>query len=99
METLRFADPATTVSYPLPVRGNAQWIASDAGTLWTLRLPSIPAGSIGKPVSTMVHPGEEPTASSMCTNMPQHRAASAGSAYSPNHTQHRSCGAELPTAL
>lgn len=49
METLRFADPATSVSYPLPVRGNAQWIASDAGTLWTLRLPSIPAGSIVTP--------------------------------------------------
>lgn len=49
METLRFADPATSVSYPLPVRGSARWIPSDAGTLWTLRLPLLPAGSIVTP--------------------------------------------------
>ena len=49
METLRFADPVTSVSYPLPVQGSARWIPSDAGTLWTLQLPLLPAGSIVTP--------------------------------------------------
>jgi hypothetical protein len=49
METLRFADRTTAARYPLPVRGPARWVASDAGTLWTLHLPTISAGSILTP--------------------------------------------------